>query len=201
MNFYHNTMKRESIIKQQKIKTRKFNYYKYISFIIQNTNISEINEGKLPQTFPGSRVQAPYMGNGVYCFETYRAASLYQSSGSVVTVVCNDSFSLMDLDEPETLLKLYLEISDIGTSCINNMNDCESKEKWQAIQQLLKNWLQNVDEYELPSIVGIFLFFFKEIMNQKLADVVKKEYSAIITHEEAEPYLLIVNKRIIIHFC
>lgn len=201
MNFYHSTMNRDSIIKCQKIKKRKFDYYKYLSFIVRCVNANEISEGNIPPKFPGSTVQAPYMGNGIYCFETYKAASRYQSSGSVVTIVCTNSFSLMDLDEPETLLELYLKINTVGTYFINKMDDPESKEKWQAIQQLLRNWLQNMNMNAPSVIVGILFFFLKEIMREELADVVKKKYSAIIAHEDAEPYLLIVNEKIITHFC
>ena len=44
------------------------------------------------------------------------------------------------------------------------------------------------------------MFDVGDYVREALADVVKK-YSAIIAHEDAEPYLLIVNEKIITHFC
>lgn len=199
MYFYHNTPKPTEILKRQKIKLRKFDYSKYLSYVISYTSADDIVAGNLPTSYPKCRCQIPYMGNGIYCFEKKIDASNYQN-GSVITIICKDDIAIINLDDPRTLYETYMILKREGNKYIEDMTDPESKKKWNLLLELIISSFQKRFESNSTIIIGVFMFFWQKIMKKKLSDVYKKEFHDIL-NPDLGPYCLINTTTKILKYC
>ncbi len=199
MYFYHNTNHRTEILKKQKIKVRDFSYFKYLNYVISYVSCKDIIAGKLPSSYPNCHNNAPYMGSGIYCFEKKDDAIKYES-GSVITIVYDDDATVINLDDPKTLYSIYLKLSLEGNKCIDKLPDKEAKKKWKLLLQLIINNL--LDKFERGStiIIGVFAFFWKEIMERQISDVYKKKFHDILS-SDLGPFCLINNTNKILNYC
>lgn len=189
MDFFHNTFTKNKILTSKKIKPTQYNYTRYINHIL-NTIFRDINgEIKIPETYPGAPRQAPFMGNGIYCFDNFSDCEKYQS-GSVLTIEYEDSYNELDLDSVQKKLEIFKLLENEAVSVINNFSDVDDKNAWFLLLEIVRTSFYNNFKDSQP-VVGILLHLLYEILNKdQNAIISKKFYDMIETDKEMKYYLI-----------
>lgn len=188
--FYHNSYCRDSIIKTQKVIRRKFDYNKYVSWVLENLVEADIKNNRIPINYPGVQSQAPLMGNGLYCFEHKDAAKHY-ANGKIVVINYETDYTVLDLDDKVTKLNIWTTLVQDGEKRISELDDHDAQVKWPLLFQLIKKAFINNFDTEYSNLVGVFLFFWVNILKKEPVDVVTKTFSGTLI--KGEPYFLIKN--------
>lgn len=200
MIFYHSTYKKKKILKDKKIKEQQFNYIKYIEYILDVLTKQDVEDMKIPYSYPGAKIQAPFMGIGIYCFDNLVSAESYKSQAKIVNILYHNDFTLFDLDDPIVKAQIYIILEDEAERVINEMSDVNSKEVWLLILDVIRKAFYE-DFVNCQPVVGIFLHFWYLILKKQSHDIIKKGFYDMIDVERKrnqEYYFLIKNKKKII---
>lgn len=171
MRLYHSTLNSEEIIKKNQIKPNtSFNYINYVNHILDNSSI--LKAGELMGKYPGSRTQAPFMGNGVYCFNDVEKAKIYQSNAEVVIIDCEPT-DIYDFDDPEWLFGTFNYLNNEVTEKITNLyKENESmKFGWLTLVEFLIRCIQQNFKKNEPAL-GIVIFILNEFMRKERPDLI-----------------------------
>ncbi|WP_429966844.1 hypothetical protein [Enterococcus sp. AZ058] len=200
MIFYHSTYQKKKILKDDKIKEQQFNYIKYIEYILDVLTKQDVEDMKIPYSYPGAKIQAPFMGIGIYCFDNLVSAASYKSQAKIVNILYHNDFTLFDLDDPIVKAHIYIILEDEAERVINEMSDVNSKEVWLLILDVIRKAFYE-DFVNCQPVVGIFLHFWYLILKKQSHDIIKKGFYDMIDVERKrnqEYYFLIKNKQKII---
>lgn len=160
MELYHSTNKKEKIIEENKIKVNKtFNYEKYLEHVLSIVKQFENKPEKLVGNYPGSRIQAPFMGQGIYCFDNYDDAITYQSQSQVVTIEFDDLSIILDLDDPMVLLAVLAALEEVDGKIDSEIKEEDINYKWHLLCEILKASLYEEFKNSQPA-VGLILKVF-----------------------------------------
>ena len=126
-------------------------------------------------SYPGSGGrQAPFMGQGIYCFDNKQHAVEYQSSSQVVEIDYLSDHSELDLDNPHViwdLLDCLIEIDDL----IDKHVDSEAVSDWKFLINLLR--LCIIEEFETSEpAVGLILFILEYFHGKSSSDSLLREF-------------------------
>ncbi len=130
------------------------------------------------------------MGNGLYCFEHKDAAKHY-ANGKIVVINYETDYTVLDLDDKVTKLNIWTTLVKYGEKRISELDDHDAQVKWTLLFQLIKKAFRNNFDTEYSNLVGVFLFFWVNILKKEPVDVVTKTFSGTLI--KGEPYFLIKN--------
>lgn len=187
--FYHNSVFKSKIVQDQKVRLRKFDYAKYLNWILENITENDISSNRLPDSYPNAETKAPLMGTGLYCFENKVVAENY-ASGEVVQIEYRTDSSTLNLDDTITKFSVFQYLMSHGEEQIRKMPDKDAQDKWLILFELIKVSFKQDFENEYSTNFGIFLFFWIKILGNEPVDVIKKTFSDRINDE---PFILIKN--------
>lgn len=154
---------------------------------------------QLVGSYPGARVQAPFMGHGVYCFDNFEDSKSYQSNCEVVEVMYSDDHSRLDLDDEMELVKIsnYLdELSDI----IEKKIDSEARPGWLNLIELLKLCVYEEFLNSQPA-VGLILHILEHFDKLSSSDLLIRSFydkiGVVGKPKLKKRYILIKNRSLI----
>lgn len=199
VSYYHSTTKtrKAEILRKQSVKFSAFDINKYLNRLLQTVTRNDKLED-IPVSYPGAPRLAPYMGNGLYCFDNYEEAESYQSTSTneVVTVNMVEKFSKYDFDTLQVKLEIYSLLNNELQDFVKTIDD-EDRLPWTAIIELLKQALYS-DFKTKPEMVGILIHILREISPKNKYDVYLKTFYVKIKSKDMR-YILIRNKKAILH--
>lgn len=178
MELFHSTKSpnKFSDVKNLKFKkNKKFNYSKYIEYLIEEADLQVAN-------FPGSYPRAPrqcyFLGEGLYCFDELEAARNYQTNATIIKLNLKEDIEILDLNDL-AVLEMLDEYLTIMTEFINEkfINEPEIKKQYIIIIKILKrNLVANFTE--IPITASIVLYFYFEFATtlkyvSNIPDVIK----------------------------
>lgn len=204
MQLYHSTPNKKDIIKGKKISiNKKFNYNKYLEYILTNSH-----NMKTPEQLPGNYTKfggsAPFMGHGIYCFDNEEDANVYQANCEVLEIHYEDECSKFDLDDEVVLLTVSDYLDELESKFSEDDTKLEKFSGWLNLIALLKLCLYDDFKTSEPA-VGLILFilyYHKKINRSDL--LIRSFYVKIDVVGELEnkqKYFLISNKSKIEKMC
>lgn len=188
MNLYHNSKKDDypKIITSQKFKINKrFSYPKYVDYLIDCVNLHKAS-GFLPGNYPGSYVQAPFMGHGIYCFISKKDAERYQSNGKVLKLDVTDNIDYLDLDDEDVLFGISDMLKECKEKIESTIKDEELKRDYLLLVEIITACLYEEFENSQPA-VGIILYWHNALLENAMPDLIKRTFSQ-------SSYYLLTNK-------
>lgn len=200
MDFYHSTYQKNKILRDKKIKFQRFDYLKYIEYILDVLTENDLDNMTIPYSYPGAKIQAPYMGLGIYCFDNLVSAASYKSQSKIVNILYQSDFTLFDLDDIHVRTEIFLILDTEAEKVINKMSDVNSKEIWLIILDVIRKAFYE-DFKNCQPVVGIFLHFWYIILKKQTHDVIKKGFYDMMeleTKGKKDDYFLIKNNQKII---
>jgi len=194
VSYYHSTIKstKNKIINDQKVIFSNFSIDRYVNHLLNTITIKDTLES-IPSSYIGAPRQAPFMGNGLYCFESKIEACEHQSETNhdVVVVNMKNNISVYDMDDKKTKFEI-LNILNQQLQIFVDSRDAEDKIGWEALVELLKQSLYT-DFERSPEMVGVMIYILREISPRDLYDVYLKKFYVTIKSKSMR-YVLIKNK-------
>lgn len=194
MDLYHSSKEKDyiKIIESQNFKIkRKFKYSKYVDHLIDTITIYK-NPHNLPGDYPGSYVQAPFMGHGIYCFNNLEDAEQYQSNGKVLKITIKEDTSSLNMDDEDVLYSFVTMLKSCREKIIRDIKDEETKKNYLLLVELIAACLYEDFENSQPA-VAIILFFYESLLENKLPDLIIRTFS-----KSPSPYYLLKNNKVIL---
>lgn len=183
LELYHSTTQKEIIIAQNKLKKNtRFKYIKYLEYMLSSTYLMKDHNDFIGY-YPGGRTQAPFMGIGIYCFDNIIAASSYQSCGEFIQITYSDDNIFLNLDDPETILNIFLLLEEALKSIESKITDKDAVYGWKALLEILIDCVMNEFENCQPS-VGLILFVLNYLDFLETPDLIARNFSIKSTLEE-----------------
>lgn len=206
MELYHSTKSKEKILADGKIKIKNkknFNYNKYLEYIL--SRVYEMDEPiKLVGNYPSSRISAPFMGHGLYCFDNMEQAQSFQTNAQVLCVSYPDDVQIIDFDDPEVILHFFSLLEVAQDSIDTKITDEGARNGWLALLELLKKAIMEEFRDSQPA-VGLILHVVNWLFQYPFPDLlIRSFYVKIglgIVTDETEKYYLIKSVDKISNLC
>lgn len=188
MEFYHSTTEeaRKSILANSYINPTKFDFSSYLDRVLPT--LSE--DSKLPKMLIGQR-SVPYLLEGIYCFNVIEGARTYRESGSVITLSCDTPSEMLDVNDPNFLMRLDDFFNDELMKIIElKIFDKEYVNYYRILKEIILDYLYDIDntDRDFPQIYAIMLFLFYNFKQENVPDVLFKQFP-----EFPYPYYVINN--------
>ncbi|MDC2804848.1 hypothetical protein [Leuconostoc suionicum] len=196
--YYHSTRSniKQKILKSQKIKFSNFKTTKYVEWLL--SKLVEKDELKdVPTSYPGSPSNARFMGEGLYCLESFEEAEQYYSQDGyeVVTLEMKNDFSLYKMDDKKNKLEILRTLHNDLSEFVESMDE-ESRKVWRVLLELLKQSLYE-DYKNRPEMVGVMIHVLREVIPKEKYDVYSKSFY-VKMKSQYMTYVLIRNKNAIL---
>ena len=202
MDLYHSTTQKHNILNKGTIKVnRRFNYLEYLKHALRSIYL--MNEPiELIDSYPGSQTHAPFMGNGIYCFDTLNAALNYQSNAQAVHIVYSNEHNYFDFYDEQNLLDTLFLLEEIRDHSIDSqISDHDARDSWKLLIEFLIACL--IAEFkQCQPAVGLLLFVLNYMKKMDSPDLISRTFyhpeKNDIHHDK---YYLIANAEKIVELC
>lgn len=200
LQLFHNSQNKDGLLKSKQFRKPVFNYVLYMDHLIEVIHKDTNNNIYIPNIYNEQKIQPPYMGVGIYCFDNYQFALEYDSVGQVVEVQYKPPYDYLDLDNPEDQL-MILSVLDSGEEKIKEL--FKQKDEQQSallLLELVKNAFMTNFENKEP-IIGVMLFILYEHIKMKKHDIVSKSVYSML-NSRYETYYILQNysrKKVVIN--
>lgn len=192
MIFYHNTRNRESLINSKVFRKPTFDYLKYLDDILDSIyRDPKTNKVCIDETYR-QRINPPFFGIGIYCYDNYQYALDFNSQGKVVTVDYKDqNTKLLNLDDKKIILQIYTYLNVQAKKDIEKIyrNDAPTKEAALLLVEHVKEVLK-INFKNSGASVGILLHILYEYQKRLKDDIIHKKIYNDINKREETYYLL-----------
>lgn len=175
MELYHSTTQKQKILSEKKIrKNTSFRYLEYLKHLLDHVTESTSTES-LSWNYPGSKRQAPFMGNGIYCFDNVQSALSYQTKSEVIKIQCSTDCEVLDLDKYQDIMNLFKSIEDAEKVLVDKIKDKDAVKGWQSLLLLLKECI--MDEFiNCQQAVGLIIYVLNYLVGYKIEEIITISY-------------------------
>lgn len=180
--FFHSTTVEgyDYIKKEKNINPTEFDVSQYLDEIFPNISSLSFH---FPQYVFNMRA-IPYLGSGIYCFDSKKGAEEYQDDSKVICIAYDNNYQCLDFDSPEILLKLDdIFRGDFLKYIRRKVFDKETLVAYKFLIVRVENFLLNSSEEEkFPQMYCIILFLLCTFYKKGIFvnyDIVKKKFLGI----------------------
>lgn len=193
MNLYHSTTDKNKIIEKNKLRVNtRFDYRKYLIYLLENHFLMQ-KPRDLRGSYPSSKVQAPFMGRGIYCFDNKEDALSYQSMSQVVHIQYSDEYDLFDLDNELKMVELLRKLETASDHLEDKIINKEALTGWKALLEFLK--LCIIEEFEeCEPAVGLIFYVINYLLSNDYPDLLAKTFDNQVQADKINnKYYVIIN--------